>query len=216
MSNQSKVCYTAIFSDYEELKTPAIIPNGWRFICYTDQPLQSDVWEIVQMKVIDTPQRTARWVKIMGWIDWQYSMWVDASFQILVDLNDWWALRFKSPFAAARHPLRSDIYAESRSCVINNRGDNGKVQLQEDKYRALSFPMNTGIITSGIMLRENTPECIKLHEAWWKELSEQSVRDQLSFAFISYGSKLVNTYIWDYGSKRQQDFIYSQHYHNRK
>jgi hypothetical protein len=216
MSKQSKVCYTAIFGDYEELKTPAIIPDGWRFICYTDQPLKSDVWEIVQMNVIDTPQRTARWVKIMGWIDWQYSIWVDASFRILVDLNDWWALRFKSPFSSARHPLRSDIYAESRSCVINNRGDNGKVQLQEDKYRLLAFPMNTGIITSGIMLRENTPDCIKLHEAWWKELSEQSVRDQLSFAFVSYKSPLINTYIWDYGSKSQKDFIYSQHYHNRK
>ena len=216
MSKQSKVCYTAIFGDYEELKTPAIIPDGWRFICYTDQPLQSDVWEIVHMDCIDTPQRTARWVKIMAWIDWEFSMWVDASFRILVDLNDWWALRFKSPFSAARHPLRSDIYAESRSCVINNRGDNGKVQLQEDKYRLLAFPMNTGIITSGIMLRENTPDCIKLHEAWWKELSEQSVRDQLSFAFVSYKSPLVHTYIWDYGSKAQKDFIYSQHYHNRK
>ena len=104
-----KVCYTAIFSDYEELKDPAIIPEGWRFVCYTDQPLKSDVWEIVQMNVIDTPQRTARWVKIMGWIDWQYSMWIDASFQININLNDWWALRFVSPFSAPKHPLRSDI-----------------------------------------------------------------------------------------------------------
>lgn len=214
MSNQSKVCYTAIFGDYEELKEPAIIPNGWRFICYTDQPLKSDVWEIVHTEVIDTPQRMARRIKITGWFDWQYSMWVDASFHIKVDLNDWWALRFKSPFSAARHPLRSDIYAESRSCVVNNRGDNGKVQKQEDKYRQLCFPQNTGIITSGIMLRENTPECIILHKAWWKELSEQSVRDQLSFAFVSYGSNLVNTYQWDYNGQ-QKDFIYIKHKHLR-
>lgn len=215
MSSANKVCYTAIFGDYEELKTPAIIPDGWRFICYTDQPLKSDVWEIVQMKVIDTPQRTARWVKIMGWVDWQYSMWVDASFQILVDLNDWWALRFKSPFSAARHPLRSDIYAEARSCMVNNRGDNGKVFLQEQRYKNMLFPQHTGIITSGILLRENTPDCIKLHEAWWKELSEQSVRDQLAFAFVSYKSPLVNTYQWDYGSTGQNDFRYIKHKHLR-
>jgi len=210
-----KICFTAIFSDYEELKEPEIVPAGWRFICYTDQPLTSNVWEIVQMKCVDTPQRTARWVKIMGWVDWQYSMWVDASFQIKVDLNDWWAQRFVSPFSAARHPLRSDIYAEARSCIVNNRGDNGKVELQDQKYRSLSFPQHTGIITSGILLRENTPECIKLHEAWWKELSEQSVRDQLAFAFVSYGSNLVNTYQWDYGSTAQNDFRYIKHKHLR-
>lgn len=208
-----KVCYTAIFSDYEELKDPAIIPEGWRFVCYTDQPLKSDVWEIVQMNVIDTPQRTARWVKIMGWIDWQYSMWIDASFQININLNDWWSLRFVSPFSAPKHPLRSDIYAEARSCIVNNRGDNGKVYLQEQKYRQYLFPMNTGIITSGIMLRENTHECVKLHEAWWKELSEQSVRDQLSFAFISYRIPWVNTYHWDYSQSKE--FKYSKHFKDR-
>ena len=126
----------------------------------------------------------------------------------------WWADRFKTPFSAARHPLRSDIYAEARSCVVNNRGDNGKVQLQENKYRALSFPMHTGIITSGIMLRENTPECIKLHEAWWRELSEQSVRDQLSFAFVSHGIEWVNTYQWDYSQSKE--FIYTKHKHLRQ
>lgn len=208
-----KVCYTAIFSDYEELKDPAIIPEGWRFVCYTDQPLKSAVWEIVQMNVIDTPQRTARWVKIMGWIDWQYSMWIDASFQININLNDWWALRFVSPFSAPKHPLRSDIYAEARSCIVNNRGDNGKVYLQEQKYRQYLFPMNTGIITSGIMLRENTHECVKLHEAWWKELSEQSVRDQLSFAFISYRIPWVNTYHWDYSQSKE--FKYIKHFKDR-
>lgn len=210
-----KICYTALFGPYEELKDPLIIPEGWRFICYTDQLLKSDVWEIVKMDVVDTPQRTARWVKIMGWIDWEFSMWVDASFEIRVDLNGWWALRFKSPFSAARHPLRTDIYAECRSCVVNNRGDNGKVLLQEEKYKRLGFPMHTGIITSGILLRENTPECIRLHEAWWKELHEQSVRDQLSFAFVSYLSPLVHTYQWDYCESRQTDFIYTKHKHLR-
>lgn len=210
----NKTCYTAIFSNYEELKTPAIIPDGWRFICYTDQPLTSDVWEIVHMEVIDTPQRTARWCKIMGWIDWQYSMWIDASFKINCDLNDWWSLRFKSPFSAAKHPLRSDVYAEARSCDVNKRGDNGKVNKQIEKYRALAFPSPTCIITSGILLRENTQECIALHEAWWKELSEQSVRDQLSFAFVSHGVEWVNTYIWDY-TQNKKDFEYFKHFKDR-
>lgn len=209
-----KICYTAIFSDYEELKEPTIVPDGWRFICFTDQPLTSSVWEIVQMDVIDTPQRTARWVKIMGWIDWQYSMWIDASFEIRIDLNDWWALRFISPFSAAKHPLRSDIYREAESCIVNGRGDGGKVIAQAAKYKAMAFPEYGGIITSGIMLRENTPDCIALHEAWWEELNEQSVRDQLSFAFVSLGIEWIHTYAWDYSQSKE--FVYSKHKHLRQ
>jgi len=147
----------------------------------------------------------------MGWIDWEFSMWVDASFLINCDLNEWWKRRFVTPINAARHPLRSSIYAEARSCIANKRDTEGKVEAQWKRYMSLSFPDHQGIITSGILLRENTPECIKLHEAWWKELSEQSDRDQLAFAFVSLGSDLLTTYQWDYGSKQQQDFIYIKH-----
>ena len=206
-----KVCYTALFSNYEELKDPSIISEGWRYVCFTDQPLKSDVWEIVPMSVIDTPQRTARWVKIMGWIDWEYSMWVDASFQINKCLNEWWQQRFIAPFSCAKHPLRTDIYHEVRSCIVNGRADNGKVLAQEAKYKMLNFPQYQGIITSGIMLRENTPDCIKLHEAWWKELSEQSVRDQLSFAFVSLGIEWINTYHWDYSQSKEFKYIIHKH-----
>lgn len=208
-----KICYTAIFSDYEELKEPTVISEGWKYICFTDQPLQSEVWQIKKMDVIDTAQRTARWVKIMGWIDWQYSIWVDASFQININLNDWWNLRFKSPFSAAKHPLRADIYHECRSCVINNRGDGGKVEKQWNKYLALRVPENKGIITSGILLRENTEENIKLHESWWKELHAESVRDQLAFAYVSQGIDFINTYVWDYSQSK--DFKYIKHKHLR-
>ena len=209
-----KVCYTAIFSDYEELKEPTIITPGWRYVCFTDQDLTSQTWEIVKKEAIDTPQRTARWFKIMGWIDWEFSMWVDASFHIKKDLNDWWADRFKSPFSAAKHPLRTDVYAECRSCIVNNRGDNGRVQLQEERYKRLQVPMHTGIITSGILLRENTPDCITLHEKWWNELYNQSVRDQLSFAFVSLGVEWINTYQWDYSQSKE--FVYSKHKHLRQ
>lgn len=214
MSKQNKVCYTAIFGDYEELKTPAIVSEGWDYICFTDQPLESDVWKIVKMDVIDTPQRTARWVKIMGWIDWEYSMWVDASFQINIDLNGWWDLRYKTDFNCAKHPLRNSIYHECRSCNANGRGDGGKVDEQWKRYIALDVPeYGCKLITSGILLRKNTDENIKLHEAWWKELSSQSVRDQLAFAFVSKDVNFINMYLWDYSQSKE--FKYIKHKHLR-
>ena len=209
-----KVCYTVLFGDYEELKEPTIISDGWRYVCFTDQPLKSDVWEIVTVKITEDAQVMARWYKIMGWIDWQYSMWIDASFQINKDLNDWWAERFVSPFSCAKHPLRNDIYQEGRNCIINGRGNAADIQKQMEKYYKLQFPENQGIITSGILLRENTQANIELHERWWKELVEGSTRDQISFAFVSHGIDWITTYKWDYSQSKE--FKYHKHYKHRQ
>lgn len=208
-----KICYTALFGNYEDLKEPTVITPGWLYICFTDQPIVSKVWEVVHRDVFIGARRTARWFKIMGWIDWQYSMWVDASFQINVDLNTWWDEHFKPPFSCAAHPLRNDIYDECRSCVASNRGEALLIEQQNIRYRAMSFPTNKGIIQSGIMLRENTPENIALHEAWWKELDSNSTRDQIAFAFVSLNSDIVNTYKWDYSQSKE--FKYIKHYHLR-
>lgn len=212
---QDKICYTAIFGPYEDLKEPTVITPGWRYICFTDQPLKSDVWEIVHKDVIDDPRRTARWFKIMGWIDWKYSMWVDGSFHIKCDLNEWWGKRFTSPFSAAKHPLRSCIYREISYCIAVGRGEPNKLVEQDAEYKKLGVPQYNGIITSGILLRENTQECIDLCQAWWAELVKFSTRDQVAFAKASLGFT-HHTYLWDYGTDAaKKDFEYIKHYHQR-
>ncbi len=77
-----KVVYTALFGNYEELKEPAIITPGWQYICYTDQPIKSNTWQIIKEDAGVNPQLTARWFKIMHWIDWEQSIWIDAAFKI--------------------------------------------------------------------------------------------------------------------------------------
>jgi hypothetical protein len=62
-----KVIYTAIFGPYEELKEPTVITPGWKYICFTDQPLKSNVWNVNQVKHGDllSSQRRARQYKIL-------------------------------------------------------------------------------------------------------------------------------------------------------
>ena len=210
-----KICYTAIFGNYDDLKNPAIISEGWRYICYTDQPLTSTVWEVVQVKlqVGEDPQRLARWYKIMHWIDWEYSIWIDAAFQINVDLNDWWERTYKMPFSCAKHPLRTCVYREIASCIANNRGDSEQLIKQGEVYKTEGVPdHNDRIITSGVLMRHNTPTCIELCEAWWAEVAKHSVRDQVAFAKISIGYK-IHTFGWDYSQSRELKYI--KHFKHR-
>ncbi len=204
-----KVIYTAIFGNYDDLKEPGIVSDGWKYICYTDQPFTSSVWEVVHTPVpagID-PQRYARWFKIMHWIDWEYSMWVDAAFHINVDLNDWWARTFELPFSCAKHPLRTCVYREIASCIANNRGMADELLRQQEAYKKEGVPdHNDRIITSGVLMRKNTPTCIQLCEKWWNEVAAHSVRDQVAFAKISIGYK-IHTFVWDYSQSKKLKYI---------
>jgi len=204
-----KVCYTAIFGNYDDLKEPVIISEGWKYICYTDQPFTSSVWDVVHTPVPDgiDPQRYARWFKIMHWIDWEYSMWVDAAFQINIDLNDWWKRTFEMPFSCAKHPLRTCVYREIASCIANNRGMADELLKQEQAYKDEGVPdHNDRIITSGVLMRKNTPTCIELCEKWWDEVAAHSVRDQVAFAKVSIGYK-IHTFVWDYSQSKELKYI---------
>jgi len=204
-----KICYTAIFGHYDDLKDPAIISDGWKYICYTDQPFKSSVWEVIHTPVpadID-PQRLARWYKIMHWVDWEFSMWIDAAFQINIDLNDWWKRTFVMPFSCAKHPLRTCVYREIASCIANNRGMADELLRQQEVYKKEGVPdHNDRIITSGVLMRKNTPTCIQLCEKWWDEVAAHSVRDQVAFAKISIGYK-IHTFVWDYSQSKELKYI---------
>ena len=46
--NEKRVVYTFIFGgDYDELKTPAVLSDGWGYVCFTDNSeLSPDVWDV--------------------------------------------------------------------------------------------------------------------------------------------------------------------------
>ena len=149
----------------------------------------------------------------MEWVDFEHSIWIDSSFVIDTDLNEWWQKYFKGGLCAASHPLRNCVYNECLDCIIAQRGNKEQVQAQMAEYRTLKIPANNGLIQSGILLRENSDEVIKLCEAWWKELSTHSIRDQIAFCKVSLGCDFVHQYRWDY--RQGKDFVYHHHYQRR-
>lgn len=208
----SNVCYTAILgSIYDDLKEPTVISPGWKYVCFTDQPLTSNVWEIVPVPSTGNPQRQARELKITAFKQWQYSIWLDASFQINMDLNKLWDNYFTPPFTAPRHPLRHCVYHEIDSCISNGRGDVHQLLAQKAAYKAAGIPNHgNNIITSGVLMRENTPGCIELCEAWLAELQQHSVRDQVAFGRVSIGREFC-TFNWDYSQSKELKYFKHKH-----
>jgi hypothetical protein len=210
---ERKVVYTALFGDYEDLKEPTFVTPGWEYICYTDQPLKSDVWEIKYVECIGDPQRGARKLKITGFAEFDKSFWVDASFIIDTNLDEWWNKYYKGGVTAPKHPLRDCVYEEILACIIGFRGDRLQLESQKEEYKALKIPAHNGIITSGILMRRNDVETIDLCREWYNELFQHSVRDQVALAKVSLNSSILYTYDWDY--RKEKDFIYKHHYARR-
>jgi len=207
-----RTVYTAIFGNYDDLKEPFVITNGWRYICYTDQDLKSDVWEIRKVPVMECgPQKTARYYKIMFHesVEDPESLWVDATFFINCDLNEWWK-RYTYPFTTIKHPFDDCIYKETKACQGAGKGNYIVLKNQIDCYRRLGVKKHDGLIASGVLMRKMTPQVIEFCKLWWKQVHQWSPRDQIAFGYVQHKMPGVHNSInWNYTT--QDEFIHIPH-----
>ncbi len=211
-----KTIYTAIFGAYDDLKEPFVVTPGWRYVCFTDQDLHSDVWEIMKVPVMDCgASKTARYYKIMyhRHIQDEFSIWVDATFIINVDLDLWWK-KFKGPFTTVAHPFDDCVYKEGSACLRAGKGDPAALSNQIDLYKRLGVPKKNGLIASGVLMRQRDDKvrdfCIK----WWQQVQTHSSRDQIAFAYMDFmfpGSHRSIT--WNY--TREKEFLHIPHLSKR-
>jgi hypothetical protein len=210
-----KTIYTAIFGDYDDLKEPldASYVKGWKMICFTNQDITSKHWTIHKVPLMPCgPTKTARYYKIMfhKHIETEFSMWIDATFFINTDLNEWWNGRFLPSFTTIQHPFDDCIYQEATNCINGGKDDFRVIREQIRQYKHIGLPFSNGLIASGILMRQNTPEVRDICMTWWDQVQSQSCRDQISFGYAQWKHQGVHQSIkWDYTT--QKEFIHVPH-----
>lgn len=209
-----KTIYCVIFGPYEELKQPKVITKGWNYICFTDQDFKSNVWEVRKVETWEDKRMHSREYKINfdRYIQDEESIYIDGSFTINCDLNKWWADRFKAPATFVQHPRRNCVFEEIERCIMYERCSIDKLQAQREAYTGI-VGKGQGIIQSGLMMRQRTPEVISLMREWWDELQKYSTRDQISMAYVARNKK-INTIVWNYA--KATEFLFTTHYNRRK
>ena len=190
-------CYTCITGGYDSLK----IISGQKpetmqqvdFICFTDNDqLKQLDWQIRPIpRELDglsnvKKQRVLkicphRWLK-----EYDISIWIDGSFQIIGDILDFirqYDLE-KSPLYTRIHPQRRCIYDEAKACIALKKDSKDVIEAQLKRYKAEGYPKNAGMAETGIILRKhNSMKCQLLGNLWASELLKGSCRDQLSFNY---------------------------------
>jgi hypothetical protein len=58
------------------------------------------------------------------------------------------------------------------------------------KYHTDGYPRNNGLAAAGISIRSSTEDVKKLCQTWWQEVEHFSFRDQLSFNYAAWKSRV--------------------------
>ena len=196
-----RTCYTAIFGQYDTLKEPTIVTPGWKYVSFTDQDFESKVWEIRKIIYTSTSQIAARYYKIMfhNGIDTEDSLWLDGSFTVNCDLNEFWNKNFNDKFnlTAVKHPWRDCIYEEATVCIEQHRVEAEVINKQISFYQEEGIKEHSGLIQSGILLRRKSEDVKSFCEKWWYQVDQYSLRDQLSFTYCMQKWPIDHTIITD-------------------
>jgi hypothetical protein len=206
-NNKNIIVYTAISNQYNALLNPSHIDAGLDYCCFTDQVFwnrlaNNTVWKIRPLPKEDIdPVRLCRMVKILPHLffpDHEYSVWVDGSINIIGDIQTLLTQYNYPAMLFFKHPKRSCIYQEGKTCIDLGKDDPQVISRQLDCYREQGFPENAGLIESGVLIRRhNDPAVIRVMDEWWREVRTQSRRDQLSFPYVAWRNDFWPTTMGD-------------------
>lgn len=183
--------YTAIIGGYDILRDPVLsYPDvnfdRFRFICFTDQDLSSNYWEIRKVSPDYDCTSLARKIKWMPYIyapdlDWSLSIWHDGSIVLGKDPLVFMPHVFEDHYGFKLHPSRANIVDEAKA--IEGRGlcDREILDHQLEAYKEIDPESLTApLIETDIFFRRRSEVTDKLEESMYRQLMKYSRRDQMA------------------------------------
>lgn len=180
--------FTTVFGCTDPLHEPERTGNA-RFVCFTDQPIESQRWEIVRMPLQSAPTRSARMMKALSHktVDTEWSLWVDANFTLLIDPE---RLIKYGDFVNFFHGERTRISDEAREIIRLKKALPDATMRQLAAYQSEGFDTKEmpqqGLSCNGVILRRHTPDVIALNESWAGEIDKHTLRDQMSLDYCAW------------------------------
>lgn len=187
-----KICFTSIFSDYDDLKEPQKPSPDWTYVCFTDQDIKSDTWDIVKVEGGDSRKLSRKYKLPNLFPEYDLSVYLDGTFEIKRHSLDAFALSKTDGIWLNGHPQRNCVYEEAEIVIEKNLDDEAVVRKQIERYRAEGLPAQGGLWRCGIMVRNPKDEKItEMCDLWMKEVENGSWRDQASFPYACWKTGVV-------------------------
>ena len=185
-----------LFTD--EVKEPETYNAGGTGIEWTKMPLS---WGQEARDHGICIRRVARWHKVNSHVlfpDAHSTVWLDGSqrikpIRISTELVQ--PSLASHDLATFKHPDRTCVYQELMACKRWKKDNKVLMHNQIAKYRADNYPPFNGLVETACVVRRNCPAISEFNKLWWREIAENSYRDQLSFNYIAWKSNLAYAHI---------------------
>ena len=211
------VVYTAIAGGDRDTLVDPPRTLGVDYVCFTDQPFTSKVWDVRPFSWIDRENvRTAKHPKVLPhryFPDHEMSVWIDGNIlpgndDIIKLVNGYLA---DSDMALHRHPDRDCIYEEAEVVIHFKQDYPHLVKQMVDRYKAAGVPKSNGLYNCGrIIRRHHAPEIKEAMELWWREIVTGSSSDQFSLSYVLWKTG-VTPKIIEGDLRNHPSFIFNPH-----
>jgi hypothetical protein len=187
--------YTCIAGKIDKLNDPAVVDEGTKYICYTDQPFRSNVWEIRPLLFERSdPRLTARQHKMLAHLDEECPvLWQDGKVTFLESQLPLFDALKRTPtmfnsstsydIAFMKHCRRNTVLDEARKVIELGKGAERPVMKQVTGYLNEGFWDDKGLYETAIYVRY-PKRCQSFCMAWWNEVASKTPRDQLSLPYL--------------------------------
>lgn len=199
------VVFTAIFGDIRDRLQPIKNLLGNEEVQYhayvdgVDKPQTHDTgWELrpaVWAHATNARLR-ARRHKILShelYPDADFTLWVDGCLTPVQDPTELVKLYFRKDqpdMYLFQHMQRNCVYQEAEACIRMKKDDPNRLRAITHRYKEEGYPHNNGLAETTAMLRKHTRKVKEFNGAWWSELRNNSIRDQMSFDYMVWRRKM--------------------------
>ena len=163
--------------------------------------------------------------------NYDLSIWIDASIIFKKSVNEFLDKYFdyqNDLIAACKHNARTSIKEEALECIRLVKDNEETIKKQLRLYEKEKFPDNLGLLEMTLIIKKHNNELVKkTMKLWFDMICKYSKRDQLSFMYCLYKTKLpfkvIPLNVWNndyldfsYHNKNNFDYTYQIFYSDKE
>ena len=180
------ICYTVITDNYDTLKEPKVISEGWQYFAFVDLPTKfkigwdDSIWQPIVLKEDQKKQ------KIIPEFKSGVTVYVDGSIEVNIDLNKLMN-NVVADIAFIKHPDRDTLHEEAEAVKRLNKAYPFLVDKQTKAYKEEGYDLDKkGLAACGVIIRNHTPTINAFCKEWYNQVKLHTKRDQLSLQFTAW------------------------------
>jgi len=186
------VIYTCITGGYDQIKPLVQKNSSFDYFCFTDSAVaesQAKGWQVFPIEPHGNPKNQNRYYKILPHripeiAQYEYSLYIDGSIDIVGDLEQWsrTVLESKPAMALYTHSKRGSVAEEIISIAQRKQAPLRELAGFIDELQTNQWIGCDQLFDCSLLLRNShNEEVVKAMETWWRFYRDGPKRDQLHF-----------------------------------